>query len=130
MTGQVLSSWKEIAAYLGKGVRTVQRWEAEMGLPVRRPGPERHIVVAIPAELDEWVRAGRKRESLQAQAVAMEVPNRFRSSNGRDASERLKQLRGLMQNMLIRVSVNRDRSLRLLQLCERYAEKSRTKESA
>lgn len=54
MTSQVLTSWKEIAAYLGKGVRTVQRWEAQLGLPVRRPGPERHIVLAFPAELDEW----------------------------------------------------------------------------
>ena len=30
-----LTSWKEIAAYLGVSVRTAQRWEAE-GLPVRR----------------------------------------------------------------------------------------------
>jgi len=31
-----LDSWKEIAAYLGRGVRTVQRWEREEGLPVHR----------------------------------------------------------------------------------------------
>ena len=31
-----LDSWKEIAAYLGRGIRTVQRWEAEEGLPVHR----------------------------------------------------------------------------------------------
>jgi hypothetical protein len=30
-----LTSWKEIGQYLGKGVRTVQRWEQQMGLPVR-----------------------------------------------------------------------------------------------
>ena len=62
MTAQVvLTSWKEIAAYLGKGVRTVQRWEAGMGLPVRRPGPERHIVLAYSAELDEWAHNGQLR---------------------------------------------------------------------
>ena len=33
----VLSSWKDIAKYMGKGVRTVQRWERHLGLPVRRP---------------------------------------------------------------------------------------------
>ena len=49
-----LTSWKEIAAYLGKGVRTVQRWSAERGFPVRRPG--RNIIVAIPSEIDAWVR--------------------------------------------------------------------------
>jgi hypothetical protein len=53
--GQLLTSWKEIAAHLGKGVRTVQRWEREMGLPVRRPTGSRHIVVAIASELDQWV---------------------------------------------------------------------------
>ena len=35
---QVVSGWKEIAAYLGKGVRTVQRYERILGLPIRRPG--------------------------------------------------------------------------------------------
>jgi hypothetical protein len=29
-----LNGWKEIAAYVGKGVRTVQRWEKAHGLPV------------------------------------------------------------------------------------------------
>jgi hypothetical protein len=43
-----LTTWKEVAAYLGKGVRTVQRWEAELGLPVRRPkGGGGHIIVAL-----------------------------------------------------------------------------------
>lgn len=31
-----LSSWKSIARYFGKSERTVRRWEAEEGLPVRR----------------------------------------------------------------------------------------------
>ncbi|SRR5712692_98677 len=31
-----LDSWKEIAAFLKRGVRTVQRWEREEGLPVQR----------------------------------------------------------------------------------------------
>jgi len=53
----VLTSWKEVAAYLGKGVRTVQRWERELGLPVRRPyGSEKHVIVALPEELDRWMR--------------------------------------------------------------------------
>jgi len=50
-----LTSWKEIAAYLGKGVRTVQRWEQRLGLPVRRPSPDSHIIFALPSELDAWV---------------------------------------------------------------------------
>jgi hypothetical protein len=51
----VLSSWKEIAGYLGKGVRTVQRWERELGLPVRRPrGHKSRIILAYPEELKSW----------------------------------------------------------------------------
>lgn len=52
----VLTSWKEVAVYLGKGVRTVQRWERELALPVRRPyGLEKHVIVALPSELDDWM---------------------------------------------------------------------------
>lgn len=52
----VLTSWKEIAAHLGKSIRTVQRWERELALPVRRPDLRRSgIVLADPAELDAWL---------------------------------------------------------------------------
>lgn len=58
VSGPVLSSWKEIAAYLGRSVRTVQRMEVELGLPVRRPkGHARSSVMAIPHELDAWLRS-------------------------------------------------------------------------
>jgi len=51
-----LSSWKEIANYMGKGVRTVQRYEAKFGLPVRRPaGKSRAAVLATRADIDAWV---------------------------------------------------------------------------
>jgi predicted DNA-binding transcriptional regulator AlpA len=52
----VLNSWKEVAQYLARGVRTVQRWERDLGLPVRRPrGTKRSAVIAIASEIDEWV---------------------------------------------------------------------------
>jgi hypothetical protein len=54
----ILTSWKEIGQYLGKGVRTAQRWERESGLPVRRrENHAQNAVLAIPEELDEWVRS-------------------------------------------------------------------------
>jgi TolB-like protein/Tfp pilus assembly protein PilF len=50
-----LDSWKEIAAYLGREVRTVQLWEKGEGLPVHR---HQHLrqgsVYAFTAELDAW----------------------------------------------------------------------------
>ncbi len=55
--GAVLNSWKEIATYLGKGVRTVQRWEGDLGLPVHRPVEQnQRMVIAVPNEIDHWVR--------------------------------------------------------------------------
>jgi TolB-like protein/Flp pilus assembly protein TadD len=50
-----LDSWKEIAAYLNKEVRTVQRWEKSLGLPVRRLAQGRQgTVFAYKLDLDAW----------------------------------------------------------------------------
>ena len=52
-----LNSWKEIAFYLGRGVRTVQRWHVELRLPVHRVRhTPRSPVFAYTTELDEWLR--------------------------------------------------------------------------
>jgi hypothetical protein len=56
VSDQILNSWKEIAQYLNRGVRTVQRWESELGLPVRRPrGRRRSAVIAMRADIDDWL---------------------------------------------------------------------------
>src|SRR3954451_5652348 len=51
-----LNSWKAIAFYLGRDVRTVQLWEKEQALPVHR---QRHSklasVFAYKSELDRWL---------------------------------------------------------------------------
>jgi hypothetical protein len=53
----VLTCWKDIANYLGKGVRTVQRWEQLYGLPVRRPmgAGAKGAVIAHTADLMVWL---------------------------------------------------------------------------
>jgi hypothetical protein len=54
----VLSSWKEVANYVGKGVRTVQRWEKDRGLPVRRRADNAAgTILVIPQEIDTWMRS-------------------------------------------------------------------------
>jgi Tol biopolymer transport system component len=56
-----LDSWKEIATYLGRGVRTVQRWEREEGLPVHRLAHEkRGNVYARREELAAWWESRRR----------------------------------------------------------------------
>ncbi len=63
---QILSGWKEIAVYLGKGVRTLQRYERELALPVRRPaGRPRAAVLATKQELDAWVTASPIRDAFR-----------------------------------------------------------------
>jgi hypothetical protein len=52
----VLNSWKEIAFYLNRGVRTVQRWERDLNLPVHRIGKgSRSPVYALVPELRFWL---------------------------------------------------------------------------
>ena len=51
-----LTTWKEIATFLGRDERTVKRWEASRGLPVRRvPGSGRASVFAYAHELQAWL---------------------------------------------------------------------------
>lgn len=50
----LLTGWKEIASYLGKSVRTVQRWEQQNSLPVHRVQPLGEVVFARRSELDRW----------------------------------------------------------------------------
>jgi hypothetical protein len=57
----LLDSWKEIAAYLDRRIRTAQRWEKREGLPVHR-----HIhskassVYAFKHEVDAWRQSRRQ----------------------------------------------------------------------
>jgi tetratricopeptide (TPR) repeat protein len=55
-TREVLESWKEISDYLKRTVKTCQRWEQELELPIRRlDGTPRARVFAYKDELDYWL---------------------------------------------------------------------------
>src|SRR5574340_735919 len=55
-----LDSWKELADYLGREVRTVIRWEKDKQLPVHRvPGGRRQAVFAYTDEIDAWLTSER-----------------------------------------------------------------------
>jgi DNA-binding beta-propeller fold protein YncE len=56
-TPQRLDSWKSIAQYLGREVRTIQRWEKNEGLPIERlVHGSRGSVHAYTDKLDAWWR--------------------------------------------------------------------------
>lgn len=54
-SADTLNGWKEIAACLGKSVRTAQRWERELGLPTHRiKTPDGQIIFGKRSEIDVW----------------------------------------------------------------------------
>jgi Tol biopolymer transport system component len=74
-----LDSWKEIAAYLKRGVRTVQRWEQASGLPVHRLDLDRQSsVFAYKHELDAWWESRRQTVATddEVPATPVNVPRR------------------------------------------------------
>src|SRR5882724_4610245 len=67
--GRRLESWKEIAAYLGRDVTTVRRWEKREGLPVYRILHSKlGSVYAYSTELDAW-RDGRAPAAIDTPAT-------------------------------------------------------------
>ncbi len=71
-----LDSWKEIAAYLKHGVRTVQRWERSGGLPVHRLDLGRQApVFAYKSEIDAWW-ASRRLSAGAAEEQEVSAPAR------------------------------------------------------
>ncbi len=96
-------SWKEIAVYLGKGVRTVQRWEQLFGLPVRRPGDQiKGPVQVTRQELDRWLNerwSHRQRKANHTcRQLADEQINAVRG-NIQHSAELRKEIRLLVQEM-------------------------------
>jgi Tol biopolymer transport system component len=80
---KTLDSWKQIAAYLNRDVRTVRRWEKDRGLPVRRLPGTRPGVYALATEIDDWLkcgasrRAGKETAAQSAPASSVAQPRRI-----------------------------------------------------
>ena len=84
MTNDRLDSWKEIAAYLNRSVRTVTRWEREERLPVHRHlHSKAGSVYAYTAELDDWWK------------------NRGVSVDTSDSADRVSRFRGVRRRWIV-----------------------------
>jgi tetratricopeptide (TPR) repeat protein len=67
---RILDSWKEIAAYLGRSVKTCRRWEHELGLPIHRlEDSPKARVFAYPDELDQWIKSTQKSDESQKRII-------------------------------------------------------------
>ncbi len=69
MSRQILNGWKEISGYIQRSVRTVQRWEAQAGMPVHRPAAKQGaVVVAFTDELEAWLHGAPSENQPQPRA--------------------------------------------------------------
>jgi tetratricopeptide (TPR) repeat protein len=68
-----LDSWKEIASYLRREIRTVQLWEKNEGLPVHRHFHKQlGSVYALRSELERWkLQVSRKTDAQEPKTVAL-----------------------------------------------------------
>lgn len=95
---EYLTSWKEIAEYMRCGVRTVQRYEREFGLPVRRPtGKSRGSVMATRAEIDAWIAAGPIRDTFRLTLIERNARTRSHANNIESGVLAMRKLKEQMQ---------------------------------
>ncbi len=111
----MLNSWKEIAAYLGRGVRTVQRWERDLGLPVHRIGKGRRSpVYATVTDLNFWISTT---EAVRAPKPQPHLVQRTQGNNTKpidDSRRLLSEARRLAQT-IAETSVRQHRQAEILQ---------------
>ena len=80
-------SWKEIASYLDRDLRTVRRWEKERDLPVHRvPGGGRACVYAYASEIDAWLKTSGR--SGNGNSIPSPQPQQFDAQIGESSSTR------------------------------------------
>lgn len=118
----VLSSWKEIAGYLGKGVRTAQRWERELALPVHRPlGQDKGVVLAYPEELEAWAH----RTVIPAQSNTDSPAPIPVSLTLTDRDPRVQKIQELSERLRSQTLTLKDRAQQMFLTCNAVIEKSK-----
>jgi hypothetical protein len=115
---RVLHSWKEISNYTGRGVRTIQRYEVQLGFPVHRPaGSPRSAVLAFCDEIDAWLNRSPVRCGPLMNALCVdEIYRKARLSHARAASmqkqlENTTQLLAKLNNSMLKAMEHRSRPL-------------------
>src|SRR5437762_3685014 len=111
----MLNSWKEIASYLGRGVRTVQRWERDLGLPVHRIGKGRRSpVYATVTDLNFWISTT---EAVRAPKLQPHLVQRAQRNNAKpiEDSRRLWSDARRLAQTIAETSVRQHRQAEILQ---------------
>lgn len=114
----ILNSWKEIAVYLDRGIRTVQRWERELHLPVHRIGKgSRSPVYASVPELKFWLATSGV--NARAEETRQLLPTLPRDDQGRLSPVKVSHQLVIKSQELVRAvaenSVRQQRAAEMLQ---------------
>jgi len=97
-----LDTWKEIACYLNRNVRTAQRWEASESMPVHRHlHAKSGSVHAFRSELDSW----RKERSYCSPPGCHETRSTQRSERGRINDKEQILLRTVLEAILVQLTI-------------------------
>lgn len=108
VANQRLDSWKSIAAYLSRGIRTVQRWHSDFGMPVHHFGGTKGCVFAYTDDLDRWLlRSGGPGEDTEGVEHSALQINKARSRQSTASADAMWGLRS-ERNLTSIVSLYRD----------------------
>lgn len=114
----LLRSWKEIANYFQRAVRTVQRWQA-IGLPVRRLGSgPRPPVMANVDDLDRWLQGAQ----LHGFSIPQSAEHLVAQGLLRDSLQQAQRLRHEMSVLRASHSASRGRLMATLASLEKSCE--------
>jgi hypothetical protein len=76
-----LTGWRDVAAHVGRSIRTAQRWETDLKFPVHRiTTPNGEVVYAFRTELDAWLREHNPKVALAPNSA---LPHAERPAGGR-----------------------------------------------
>jgi hypothetical protein len=81
---QKIVGWKEIAKHLDTSVRTAQRWEQELGLPIHHAGSTKgYTVFAYSGELESWLKGSSRDAIGTSDRPQPEVSTELRTQSAR-----------------------------------------------
>lgn len=105
--GQTLNSWQEIASYVGKGLRTVQRWEREIDFPVHRVDNDSRRVYSDTEEINQWMRRSEIATVPKVDVHSSIVARHEKLQTLRSEVIRIREQAVILRETIVKIQANR-----------------------